>query len=53
VSEAQVVALLGAPDRKEKDRMIYSLGFGNGGGHSLDILIVDGRAAMIGFTKTL
>lgn len=53
VSEAQVVALLGTPNRKEKDSMGYALGFDHGAGYSLAIMLVEGRAAMISFSKTL
>lgn len=53
VGEAHVVALLGEPDRAESGWLVYFLGFGDGGGHSMHIMLVDGRAAMIWFSRTL
>lgn len=53
VTEEHVIAWLGNPDARDGGYLTYSLGFGESAGHALMILLHDGRAAMIGFSRTL
>lgn len=53
VRKEQIVELLGSPESESPSRMVYSLGFKDGVGYACAVQIVDGRAWLFAFTKTL